>query len=1052
MPVCPQCGAEGESDAAGLCALCLMVGAFDTETGVTLSPSGDDTLPAGRQTQTAADGFGPYRILKVLGEGGMGTVYLAEQSEPIRRQVALKVVKPGMDTSQVLARFNNERQTLAMMDHPNVARIFDAGATPGGRPYFAMEYIEGVSITEYCDSRRLTTRQRLELFLPVCRAVQHAHQKGVIHRDIKPSNVLVMEQDGQPSPKVIDFGIARATDQRSLEFTLFTQFGQMVGTPEYMSPEQADVVGGDIDTRSDVYSLGVLLYEVLIGAVPFEAALLRRAGLAELLRIIREEAAPPLSKRFTTLGRTVTDVAARRRTDPATLRRQLAGDLNWISMKVLEKKRERRYASVADLAADIQRHLDNQPVLAGPPGMFYRAGKFIRRRKAAVSIASAAVIVTLLAAGSALFYRRSERLHWVREQAIPKITQLKNENKPVAAVRLLRQAQDVLPVDPELNQLAGSLTHPVSLQSSPPGAFVEIKDYLSPDDPWLPLGKTPLDKAAVPSGYLRWRVSEPGRSQYMGAAVVDDIHGYLPELRFQLEAPGLAPAGMVFVPAGPFFAVVWSMGDLGPFNLPAFYIDRFEVTNAQYQEFVDAGGYRKRDFWREKFNSGTAELSWEQAMGLFRDATGKPGPSTWSAGHYPPGHANDPVGGVSWYEAAAYAEFAGKTLPVIAQWYLAAPSQIARYVMPLSNFSGSLAPVGKYAGVGPWGTYDMAGNVAEWCRTASANGTHYLLGGAWNTATNEYFEPGVQPSLHRGATAGFRCVRNTAPLPVEATAERKLTVRNFANARPASDAVYGIYKAMYAYDRTQLRARVESMPRKTTEWREEKVTFDAAYGNERVTAYLFLPAHGRPPYQTVVFFPGARSLDLPSSETLVDMKFVDYVIRSGRAVVYPVYKGTYDRPAAVPGPDTTAGRETLIQDSKDLGRSIDYLETRADFDRNKIAFMAESMGAAIGVNLAAIEERLNAVIFLDGGFYSEKPLPGADQADFAPRIKAPTLLISGKFDWIFLAKDALLNLVGAPPADKRAVTFDTAHDVSEQPNDLRREVLAWLDKYLGKVN
>ena len=257
------------------------------------APTSSTPRTAGAAPDLAPDDdFGRYRIIQPLGEGGMGTVYLAEQREPIRRRVALKVVKLGMDTAQVLARFDNERQALAMMDHPNIAQIFDAGATPKGRPYFVMEYIEGAPITQYCDRKRMTTKERLALFLAVCRAVQHAHQKGVIHRDLKPSNVLVMEQDGAPVPKVIDFGIAKATDKWAVEKTLLTQFGQIVGTPEYASPEQADTMTGDIDESSDVYSLGVLLYELLIGAVPFDTATLRSAGLAEMLRIIREDEAP----------------------------------------------------------------------------------------------------------------------------------------------------------------------------------------------------------------------------------------------------------------------------------------------------------------------------------------------------------------------------------------------------------------------------------------------------------------------------------------------------------------------------------------------------------------------------------------------------------------------------------------------------------------------------------------------------------------------------------------------------------------------------------------
>jgi len=380
-------------DPAGLCPKCLIQGAFDSSVGDEFRTTiGTSSAAAGE------DDFGRYQIVRPIGEGGMGTVYLAEQREPIRRYVALKVVKLGMDTGQVLARFANERQALAMMDHPNIARIFDAGATPKGRPYFVMEYIEGVPITQYCDGQRMTIGQRLELFLTVCRAVQHAHQKGVIHRDLKPSNVLVMEQEGMPLPKVIDFGIAKATDQWAVEKTLLTQFGQMVGTPEYASPEQAEVMTGEVDETSDVYSLGVLLYELLIGAVPFDTASLRQAGLLEMLRIIREEEAPPLSRKLTSMGATAADVAARRQTDAASLRRFVDGDLNWITAKALEKARERRYASAAELAADVQRHLEHRPVLASPPSRLYRARKFLRRHRPA-TFGTAAALAFLLLSG-----------------------------------------------------------------------------------------------------------------------------------------------------------------------------------------------------------------------------------------------------------------------------------------------------------------------------------------------------------------------------------------------------------------------------------------------------------------------------------------------------------------------------------------------------------------------------------------------------------------------------------------------------------------------------
>jgi serine/threonine protein kinase len=306
-------------------------------------------------------------------------------------------VKLGMDTAQVLARFNNERQALAMMDHPNIAQIFDAGATTHGRPYFVMEYIEGAPITQYCDRKRMSTHERLLLFLGACRAVQHAHQRNVIHRDLKPSNVLVTEVDGVPVPKVIDFGIAKATDKWAVENSLLTQFGQIVGTPEYASPEQADTMTGEVDRTSDVYSLGVLLYELLIGALPFETATLRNAGLAEMLRIIREDEAPSLARKLTSMGgAAASDIATRRQTDPASLRRLVDGDLNSVTMKALEKTRERRYASVSDFAADIQRYLEDRPVLASRANRLYRARKFLRRHRLAALAATTGAVVLML--------------------------------------------------------------------------------------------------------------------------------------------------------------------------------------------------------------------------------------------------------------------------------------------------------------------------------------------------------------------------------------------------------------------------------------------------------------------------------------------------------------------------------------------------------------------------------------------------------------------------------------------------------------------------------
>jgi serine/threonine protein kinase/tetratricopeptide (TPR) repeat protein len=356
--------------------------------------------------------IGPYKLLQLIGEGGMGAVYMAEQERPVRRRVALKIIKLGMDTKRVIARFEAERQALAMTDHPNIAKVLDAGATETGRPYFVMELVRGISLTDYCDRNQLTTAERLELFTQVCNAVQHAHQKGLIHRDLKPSNVMVTLHDSKPVPKVIDFGIAKAMHQRLTEKTIFTEYGQFIGTPIYMSPEQAEMSGLDVDTRSDIYSLGVILYELLTGKTPVDADLLKEATYGEIQRIIREDEPAIPSTRVTRLGDETNSVARNRRTECANLSRLFRGDLDWIVMRAMEKDRTRRYDTAQALGDDVHRHMRNEPVLAGPPSAIYKIRKFVRRNRLAVmggSLAAGAVLIGLSLAVLGFLQARTER-------------------------------------------------------------------------------------------------------------------------------------------------------------------------------------------------------------------------------------------------------------------------------------------------------------------------------------------------------------------------------------------------------------------------------------------------------------------------------------------------------------------------------------------------------------------------------------------------------------------------------------------------------------------
>jgi len=402
---CPQCGAELPANAPeGLCPQCLMKGALESSVNVT-----GDSLCV---TEGAGTVVGRYELLEMIGEGGMGLVYLAEQKEPVKRRVALKIIKPGMDSKQVIARFGAERQVLALLDHPNIARVFDAGTTEAGRPYFVMEYVKGMSITRYCDREKLGIEKRLKLFSQVCYAVQHAHQKGIIHRDIKPSNILVSVQDDRAVPKIIDFGVAKAVTQPLTEHTLFTRHGQLLGTPEYMSPEQTDIGNRDIDTRADIYSLGVVLYELLTGVLPFERDMLKNKGFVEVQRILTEAEPPHPSMRLSSLGAEAKKIAERRHTQVVTLARRLHRELEWIPLKAMRKDRSRRYRSASELADDIRNYLDGAPLLAGPETAVYRVKKFVQKH--AGSVATVVLMVTLivlgLVASSAMYFRAEKAL------------------------------------------------------------------------------------------------------------------------------------------------------------------------------------------------------------------------------------------------------------------------------------------------------------------------------------------------------------------------------------------------------------------------------------------------------------------------------------------------------------------------------------------------------------------------------------------------------------------------------------------------------------------
>jgi eukaryotic-like serine/threonine-protein kinase len=442
-------------------------------------------------------------------------------------------------------------------------------------------------------------------------------------------------------------------------------------------------------------------------------------------------------------------------------------------------------------------------------------------------------------------------------------------------------------------------------------------------------------------------------------------------------------------------------------------------------------------------------------MAILRDTTGRPGPAAWKHGMYPEGEAEYPVTGVSWYEAAAYAVSVGKRLPSIHHWRHAAGCYMADFIVPLSNLGRrGPAAVASHDGMSPYGAYDMAGNVKEWCTNEAAEGKRYIMGGAWHEPDYALTGRDAQPPLDRSSTHGFRCLKliGRKPVAAEVDAPRISVVRDYAEEKPASDAEFEIYKRMFSYDRTNLETVLEGVDDSDARWRKERVSFTTAYNNERMAAFIFIPRNARQPYQTVIYFPGAGAQFQRSSETLSDAWVFHPLVENGRAVVYPVYKGTYERVPATPVSGRVHFRDSRIRLSQDLGRTIDYLETRADIQVNKLAYLGFSWGAGLGAMLPAIESRLKVNVLVVGGFWSGRPLPEVDPINFAPRVTIPTLMLNGRFDFSFPLNELqrpMFRWLGASAEHKRHVIYETGHTVPH--NQSAVEILAWLDRYLGPV-
>jgi predicted Ser/Thr protein kinase len=950
-----------------------------------------------------------YEIIETLGEGGMGVVYRAQDTR-LDRNVAIKVVRPEAAASRERReRFVREAQAASALNHPHIIIIhdIDRDVSDGAeRDFIVMEYVDGTSLDKLLGTGPLRIDEALRYAIQVAGALGAAHVAGIIHRDVKPANVMVSKTG---DVKLVDFGLAKlaegdsSEDGPTLSAGLRTEHGAVLGTPSYMSPEQAE--GHPVDCRTDVFSFGSMLYEMLTGRRPFPGdshVSIRKAVL------------------------TTTPTA------PRSTRSEVPADLERVVLRCLEKEREARYPSASELLRDLERVGDRVKAGQGP------------WRRPRVVIPAGLALVAALSVASWLWVR-SSRERWARLVALPEVARLNAEDKNVAAYRLAQQALPYLAGDREAQRLWESLTWEYSLHTDPEGALVSWKDYAEPQSAWEVVGRTPLEKVRLPSillALLRWRVEKAGFQPLEIAPTV------VWDKPLTLRPAGSTPKDMVFVPGGREEIEGKSTERDG------FWLDLFEVTNRQFQAFVEVGGYRSRDYWKEPFVEEGHEVPWEEAVKKLVDRTGRPGPATWEVGSPPAGEEDYPVRGVSWYEASAFAQFAGKSLPTVHHWFSATDQYAPPTLLLLSNFDKKgPARVGSHQGLGPFGTYDMAGNVKEWCSSASG-AKRYILGGAWDEPVYMYQERHAAFPFERRENYGFRCARYVKPPPPELTAPVERFSRDYSHAKPVDDATFAIFRSLYAYDRTALAPTTETMESHSPHWRMEKITMNAAYGGERLIAYLFLPANASPPYQTVVYFPGSDAQELPRLLE-PELGFFDFVIRSGRAVLHPIYKDTYERRLRQSPPwPSRAFRDLQVQQLQDLGRSVDYLVTRPDIDAAKLAYYGFSWGASMGPIATALDSRFKASILLAGGFEegSDAGMPEVDQFNFAPRVTIPTLMLNGRDDFVFpleFSQKPMFRFLGTKAGDKSHVLFDGGHIPPRVP--LVKPTLDWLDRYLGPV-
>lgn len=618
------------------------------------------------------------------------------------------------------------------------------------------------------------------------------------------------------------------------------------------------------------------------------------------------------------------------------------------------------------------------------------------------------------------------------------------------------EAERYLPKDPTLAKLWPSIATTLSIETEPAGAEVFWRDYGTPTADWRSAGITPFKDVKVPRDYLRLEVRKGGYQTIELAVPMFSLRILPIKNHLKMDPRGTLPENMVRIPKSTTDMQIVGIEKYGPRDVPEFLVDKFEVTNKQFKVFVDAGGYTNATYWTIPTRDGGRLVPLKTALAKFTDRTNRPGPATWEAGAYPDGTENQPVTGVSWYEAAAYAAFVHKQLPTVYHWAVVADSSRSEFLLPLSNFSHkSPSPVGSLAGFSTFGVYDLAGNAREWTFNQSGDSDqHFILGGGWTDPSYAFNDSFTQPALDRSESNGFRCIKELAEDSASTALRQSISMdfRDYSNEKPVNDATFASFSRQFIYDKTLLGATIE----KTIDneaWKAEVVSIDSGYNNERLTLYIFLPKNYTAPLQPIVFFPGSNGIHESTFDPTFIHSRLDFIIKSGRALIYPIYKGTYERQDDLKSDlqDVTVRyREHVIIWVKEYSRTIDYLETRKDMQADKVGYLGWSWGGFMGGIIPAVEKRIRAVVLNVGGMEMEKALPEADQINYLPRVTQPVLMLNGSYDMYFPVESSqkpMFRLLGTPPDQKKMLVYPSGHLVPS--TEFIKETLSWFDTYLG---